>query len=522
MPTSSLAHPGSRTVGQRRRGSEPTFDDAALRADIRRLGDLLGETLVRQEGRELLDLVEQVRALAARQRRRRRPAELLAGRRRRDTAAKLVRAFATYFHLANVAEQVHRARELRAERAERRRLAGAARSRGSRPPGVGADELADGASRGSRCGRCSPRTRPRRPGARSWPSCARVADAARRRPQDRPRAAPDRAAGRGRRPALADRRAARSTGPSRSTRPATPSTTSTSWPPTPLPRGARGAGRRAAPRSASSCRRRARPLTFGTWIGGDRDGNPNVTPAGDAATCCGCSTSTRMRRPLDARWTTLHRRSCPSSRAARRGVAPSCGRVAGRTSTRCPRSTARVPAAQRRGAVPAQGAAASTRSCANTRGADRRRARRTAAAATTWARAELLADLALMRDSLRAQRRRADRATGGSDAAIRTVAAFGLHLATMDVREHADAHHHALGAARRPARRGDAGATRTCPREHRLALLRRRARRRAGRSAGAAAAAGRGRRQDVRGVHDDPRRAGHATGPRSSRATSSR
>ncbi len=88
--------------------------DAALRADIRRLGTLLGQTLARQEGRPLLDLVEEIRALvrtdapAAAQR---------LGGLDVTTGTKLARAFSTYFHLANITEQVHRARDLRRRRA---------------------------------------------------------------------------------------------------------------------------------------------------------------------------------------------------------------------------------------------------------------------------------------------------------------------------------------------------------------------------------------------------------------------
>ncbi|MEK9551553.1 phosphoenolpyruvate carboxylase, partial [Bacillus cereus] len=55
--------------------------------------------------------------------------------------------------------------------------------------------------------------------------------------------------------------------------------------------------------------------------------------------------------------------------------------------------------------------------------------------------AELIADLELIQTSLRAHRGGLF-ADGRMDRTIRTLAAFGLQLATMDVREHADAHHH--------------------------------------------------------------------------------
>lgn len=91
----------------------PSSDGAELRADVRRLGDLLGETIARQEGQSLLDLVEQVRQAV----REDSPAGAnLLAKVNVDDSIRLVRAFNAYFHLANVAEQVHRARALAQER----------------------------------------------------------------------------------------------------------------------------------------------------------------------------------------------------------------------------------------------------------------------------------------------------------------------------------------------------------------------------------------------------------------------
>jgi phosphoenolpyruvate carboxylase len=91
-------------------------EDAALRADVRLLGSLLGDTLRLQGGGELFDLVERVRSLARTDSEA--VANLLSGL---DvaTAGALVRAFTTFFHLANTAEQVHRARALREQRSSK-------------------------------------------------------------------------------------------------------------------------------------------------------------------------------------------------------------------------------------------------------------------------------------------------------------------------------------------------------------------------------------------------------------------
>jgi len=88
-------------------------DDQDLRSDVRKLGELLGETLVRQEGPELLELVESVRKSI---RDGGQSGEKILAEISVTQSVQLVRAFSTYFHLANVAEQVHRARVLSEQR----------------------------------------------------------------------------------------------------------------------------------------------------------------------------------------------------------------------------------------------------------------------------------------------------------------------------------------------------------------------------------------------------------------------
>ena len=70
-------------------------DNASLRADVRKLGDLLGESLVRQEGPELLALVEKVRQAV-----REGNADSILANLTVDESVQLVRAFSTYFNLA--------------------------------------------------------------------------------------------------------------------------------------------------------------------------------------------------------------------------------------------------------------------------------------------------------------------------------------------------------------------------------------------------------------------------------------
>ncbi|MWB98480.1 phosphoenolpyruvate carboxylase [Agromyces seonyuensis] len=131
-------------------GSVPLGDDdpdAALRRDVGHLGGLLGRVLTEAGGDGLLDDVERLRGLTIAARdgdgeALEHASELIAGF-SDERAGQVARAFTVYFHLANLAEEHHRVRVLKgreATDASRDTFAGALARLGDE---VGADGVAE-------------------------------------------------------------------------------------------------------------------------------------------------------------------------------------------------------------------------------------------------------------------------------------------------------------------------------------------------------------------------------------------
>jgi phosphoenolpyruvate carboxylase len=102
-------------------GGQPPADEAPLRDDIRLLGRVLGEVIGEQAGADVLDLVESTRVEAFRIRRSEVDREQLAGRLAGldvRSANHVIRAFIHFSLLANLAEDLHHERRRRYHRRE--------------------------------------------------------------------------------------------------------------------------------------------------------------------------------------------------------------------------------------------------------------------------------------------------------------------------------------------------------------------------------------------------------------------
>jgi phosphoenolpyruvate carboxylase len=112
--------------------SDEPAKDNPLRRDVRSLGAILGQVLVEQSGQELFDSVEELRRLLIEQREtvRQSPAQSSApelmlkaqeivSRMDLSRAYQVTKAFATYFELTNLAETNHRQRRRRAGKLDR-------------------------------------------------------------------------------------------------------------------------------------------------------------------------------------------------------------------------------------------------------------------------------------------------------------------------------------------------------------------------------------------------------------------
>ncbi len=93
--------------------------DARLRTDIRLLGRILGDTVRDQEGADVFDLVERIRQTSIRfhrdnDRPARRELEIILDSMSTSETVRIVRAFSYFSHLANIAEDQNNIRQMRA------------------------------------------------------------------------------------------------------------------------------------------------------------------------------------------------------------------------------------------------------------------------------------------------------------------------------------------------------------------------------------------------------------------------
>jgi phosphoenolpyruvate carboxylase len=403
-----------------------TEPQADLRRDIRELGVLLGRTLVRQEGQELLDEVEEIRRLIRSDRDS--AAALLAGVEPVE-ATKLVRAFTSYFHLANVAEQVHRGRELAGIRARDGSWLSQAVDRIA-AAGIPHAEIATEVQRLAV-----------RPVFTAHPT-----EAARRTVLYKLRQIAE----------LLEGADARATARLEETVDLLWQTDELRIAKPDVVDEARnavwyfdGLHADAVPHVleelADELRRLelelppdARPLAFGSWIGGDRDGNPNVGPDSTG-------------RVLDLQHDHGLRDAIAVVDVLRRDLSSSVS-IAGATpelQASLARDLELLPEVEPRFLrLNAEEPYRLKLTCIQQKLVNTRRRLETGRPREQgrdyMGAGELLAELELVRESLLAHRGELI-AHGRLERAMRTLAAFGLHLATLDVREHADAHHHAVG-----------------------------------------------------------------------------
>ena len=410
-------------------------DGAGLRADVRKLGDLLGESLVRQEGQELLELVEAVRKAVKDG-----GGDDLLSTLSIEQSVQLVRAFSTYFNLANVAEQVHRARVL-----------ADARAQGGSWMAKAVDKIA--AAQSAKVSGHEFSTED----VNRWINELMVRPVFTAHPTEAARRSVLNKLGR-----VAKLLDQPSTDAQRNQ---LAETIDVLWQtdelrvgrPEPLDEAMNALYylddlfkltipevlndfKNEVKRLGVDLPLDARPLSFGSWIGGDRDGNPNIT-ASITESAMVLQVGHAIRVTIAAmdelrQMLSVSTRITGVSKSLLDSVEEDLKHIP-EFEERFKRLNVQEPYRLKATAIVHRLAFTRNRHASGGEHVAHRDYNNTS---------ELLADLALMRDSL-LENRGELMATGLLERTMRTVSAFGLTHATLDVREHSDAHHHTLAFA---------------------------------------------------------------------------